>query len=84
MAKRESIWKANDGTEHRGKQSAAVADASHAIRAFVKGCSDDNPEGRSLVSADTIMLCAAELGTLLANLDKARAAIAKHEAKGEK
>ena len=83
MAKRESIWKANDGTEHRGKQSAAVADARHSILHFIArtGCSDFSES--PMLDDDAILANADELQSLLDVLIKARAALAKHEAKGE-
>ena len=80
MAKRESIWKANDGTEHRSKQSAAVADASHAVDVFV----EKNSLSDGGMSSGDMLACADELHALLGAVIKARAALAKHEAKGEK
>ena len=84
MAKRESIWKANDGTEHRSKQSAAVADARHSIRAFVEGNFDIFDGANHGITTAIILPEAARLAALLADVIKARAALAKHEAKGEK
>ena len=83
MAKRESIWKANDGTEHRSKQSAAVADAEHDVRAFVEANADVDGGTGNGMSEDAILRNAEGLALLLANVIKARAALAKHEAKGE-
>ena len=90
MAKRESIWKANDGTEHRSKQSAAVADAAEDIRTFVTHYHDMVEKADvaaadvHAVTAETIMGGAEKLRGYLDALLKARAALAKHEAKGEK
>lgn len=88
MAKRESIWKANDGTEHRSKQSAAVADAEHDVRFMVREAgtprSRDEDEGeRPTVDAVELMDHAGAISIALDVLIKARAALAKHEAKGE-
>ena len=80
MAKRESIWRAADGTEHRSKQSAAVADAGHVVDEFV----ERNSLSSAGMSSDDMLSVADELHTLLGNVIKARAALAKHEAKGEK
>lgn len=86
MAKRESIWKANDGTEHRSKQSAAVADAEYDLRLFVEAHGSDLVESNPThyVSATAIIVNAQHFAELIGDLIKARAALAKHEAKGEK
>lgn len=77
MAKRESIWRAADGTEHRSKQSAAVADAEHAVESFVMGQEDVHGG----MSSGQVLCVADELHALLSALIKARAALAKHEGK---
>jgi hypothetical protein len=82
MAKRESIWKANDGTEHRSKQSAAVADAEHAVFEAVADAYVHEVGG--VETAANIVHRAEQFADLLSTLIKARAALAKHEAKGEK
>ena len=86
MAKRESIWKANDGTEHRSKQSAAVADAEHAVRNLVtnRGVAVGELAGDHVINAQELLDGADDFGAALDVLIKARAALAKHEAKGEK
>ncbi len=84
MAKRESIWRAADGTEHPSKQSAAVADAECELRAFVDGTYDIFDGANRGITASVLVSEAAALADALATFIKARAALAKHEAKGEK
>lgn len=85
MAKRESIWKANDGTEHRSKQSAAVADAEHDVFEVwdALGVGDD-PSKAAKVLASTVLDNLTMVADALSAVIKARVALAKHEAKGEK
>lgn len=83
MAKRESIWRAADGTEHRSRQSADVADAEYDVKLFVARYGlHDGAEAPS-VNDDDILGAADELHALLVALIKTRAALAKHAAKGE-
>lgn len=84
MAKRESIWKANDGSEHRSKQAAGVADAEHDLRLFVEAHSSELTESTTFyVSAATIIVHAGHFSELIGDIIKARAALAKHEGKAE-
>lgn len=84
MAKRESIWRAADGTEHRSKQSAAVADAEHALFEVwdAIGVGDD-PSKAAKVLACTVLDNLDMVADAVANVVKARAALAKHAAKGD-
>lgn len=88
--KRIQKWQAKDGTEHASKQSAAVADAAEDIRSFVSHYHDMVEKADvahadvHAVTAETIMGGAEKLRGYLDALIKARAALAKHEAKGAK
>lgn len=83
MAKRESIWKANDGSEHRSKQGAAVADAENDIRQWVIGESFPTDEAFPRATAASIITSAGNVEEMLATLRRARAALVKHEGKAE-
>lgn len=85
MAKRESIWRAADGTEHRSKQSAAVADAEHDLRELVQahGRDDMTVDGTFSVTGDDILAFVGEFAPAIYDVIKTRAALAKHAAKGD-
>lgn len=84
MAKRESIWRAADGTEHRSKQSAAVADAEHDLRELVIAHGRDRfADGEYSVTGDDIVTFVGEFAPAIYDVIKTRAALAKHAAKGD-
>lgn len=81
MAKRESIWKANDGSEHRSKQSAAVADAEHEVFNLISDVYVYEPGGAE--TAANMSRRAEDVIAAFGALVKARAALAKHEGRDQ-